>query len=66
MVLTLRQYYIAQMLSGTNAAFPAKETGEEIFSSYWGDSTGARIVSTVDKILEVTGDDGDEPVFFDE
>lgn len=66
MILTLRQYYIAQMLNGTNAAFPAKETGEEIFSNYWGDSTGARIFSTVEKILELTGDDGDEPVCFDE
>ena len=65
-MLTLKQFYIAQMLKGTNAAFPAKETGEEIFAGYWGDSTGARIVCTVDKILELTGDDGDEPVIFDD
>ena len=32
----------------------------------WGDATGARIVCTVDKILEMTGDDGDEPVVFDD
>ena len=64
-MLTLKQYYIAQMLKGTNAAFPAKESGEEIFSNYWGDYTGARIVATVEKILEITGDDGDEPIDFD-
>ncbi len=65
-MLTLKQYYIAQMLKGTNAAFPAKETGEEIFSSYWGDYTGGRIVSTVEKILELTGDDGDELIDIDD
>lgn len=65
-MLTLKQYYIAQMLKGTNAAFPAKETGEEIFSSYWGDYTGSRIVSTVEKILELTGDDGDELIDIDD
>ena len=54
------------MLKGTNAAFPAKETGEEIFAGYWGDATGARIVSTVERILELTGDDGNEPVVFDD
>ena len=65
-MLTLKQFYIAQMLKGTNAAYPARETGEEIFSNCWGDATGARIVSTVERILELTGDDGDEPVVFDE
>lgn len=30
-MLTLKQFYIAQMLKGTNAAYPARETGEEIF-----------------------------------
>ena len=65
-MLTLKQFYIAQMLKGTNAAFPARENGDEIFSNYWGDATGARIVATVDKILELTGDDGNEPVVFDD
>ena len=37
-----------------------------LFDVCWGDSTGARIVCTVDKILEMTGDDGDELVFSDE
>lgn len=37
-MLTLKQFYIAQMLKGTNVAYPARETG----------------------------DDGDEPVVFDD
>ena len=57
--ITLRQYYIAQMLSGTNAAFPAEESGEELLGGFWGSNTASRIVSTVDEILRMTGDDGD-------
>ena len=57
--ITLRQYYIAKMLSATNAAFPAKESGDEIFGNYWGSNTASRIVNTVDEILRMTGDDGD-------
>ncbi len=58
--LTLRQFYIGQLLAGTNAAFPHIETGEELLSGYWGSNTASRIVSTVNEILELTGDDGEE------
>ena len=64
-ILTLRQFYIAQLLAGTNAAFPARATGEEVTTENWSMKTAERILRTVDELLDSTGDDGEELIRID-
>ncbi len=60
--LTLRQHYIAQLLSGTDAGLPDGNNADVDISvcdpEWWGEQTARRIFHTVDSLLDMTGDDG--------